>query len=296
MNEIEAKSIFGNTLTGDKAVRFVFVDEAGTSLTDDHIVVVALTVNADSQLGMAERLFREMALAVPGPVRGNGDFVFHATDIWHDHSLRDKWAMADRNAYLKAVMSIPRRLGIPISVAVTQRNFYSQYYNADDIQSMGDGWTLDKIEHAITFAYCITRADKFIRDRCHPNEVATLVAENVDGMRGRLKRTLRMTKSNFRTLPPDGLKKNQRERSLGYFTQESQVYATRIREPMHFVEKGDEILVQIADACAYGIRRYFCEKDTFGDQWIKAIIGQTLNREDWSEPSSSTFCIPSERL
>jgi hypothetical protein len=60
---------------------------------------------------------------------------------------------------------------------------------------------------------------------------------------------------------------------------------SRIRMPIHFVEKHEEPLIQIADACAFGFRRFLSEQDHGGD-FAQAIIGspQDVKRypiEEW---------------
>jgi hypothetical protein len=47
---------------------------------------------------------------------------------------------------------------------------------------------------------------------------------------------------------------------------------SRIRMPIHFVEKRDEPLLQIADACAFGLRRFLSDQ-SHGQDFASAIIG-----------------------
>ena len=111
------KAIFGDNLWGTKAMRFLFMDEAGTSGAEHENVrvVVSVIVDADQQLIRAEAALNEALGAVPNKF-GN-DFVFHAEEIWGSQRYRDdSWPMTDRKIFLESVMAIPRRLGLPIAV------------------------------------------------------------------------------------------------------------------------------------------------------------------------------------
>ena len=73
--------------------------------------------------------------------------------------------------------------------------------------------------------------------------------------------------------PNSGLSGEERE--LGYRLQTGDVIRVRrIRNSIHFVEKDDDPLVQIADASAFGLKRYLIENDKFGHQFAEAIFGE----------------------
>src|SRR6266487_1457816 len=163
----------GDLLWGSSAMQFVFVDEAGTSENEPVTIVAGLIVNADEQLMFAEGAIDEALGAVPKIIRDAG-FLFHATAIWSDKRYREHWAQADRLAFLDAMMSLPRRLNFPLSFGLVRRN-------APD----GKTWpsmSLAQSHHVMAFGFCLSRADKHIREHCGLNEVATVVAEDVPEM------------------------------------------------------------------------------------------------------------------
>ena len=95
------KAIFGDNLWGDKAMRFLFMDEAGTSGAEHESVrvVVSILVNADTQLMQVEAALREALGAVPSQFAKK--FVFHADDIWSANpgdviTTNNKFAPPDR--------------------------------------------------------------------------------------------------------------------------------------------------------------------------------------------------------
>src|ERR1700730_11551298 len=55
---------------------------------------------------------------------------------------------------------------------------------------------------------------------------------------------------------------------------------------LHFESKQDGPLLQIADACAFGIRRFFAKQD-FGTEFVRAIFGSDFpNVDDWDGPGT----------
>ena len=70
-------------------------------------------------------------------------------------------------------------------------------------------------------------------------------------------------------------------RELGYNTQQTDARLSRIRKTIHFVKKDEDEMVQIADACAFGMRRYFSRLQ-FGDEFMHAIAGGLPKQEDYA--------------
>lgn len=277
------RAMFGGLLWGNAAVRYIFVDEAGISAKEPVSVVVGLTVDADRQLLFAETAVRDVLGGVPPEFRGG--FVFHASDIWGTR-YRSNWALADRLAVLRAMMMLPRRLGIPISVGMVRRG-----------GSLGPAeMSVAEFDHVIAFHACITRADKYIRDHGAPNEVATVVAEDNPRMRRFLRNITKSEglRAGF-TLPPGMLKPTLAEQEAGFISQESENRISRIRHAIHFVEKGDDPMLQLADACAFGLRRFFSELE-YGHDFAVAINGTPPPLSDWSGPmNAATFYPPDSR-
>lgn len=169
---------FGDGLLwGDQPVRYVFVDEAGTSAPEPVTVVVGLIADADNHVMSAEALALEVLGGVP-PQHKDG-FVFHATQVFGDVKYQSGWSMSDRLLLLKSMMSIPRRIGMAITVAAQWRNAV-QY---DDLTRLSQS----QFEHVMAFGLCLTVADRNIRRHAGPREVATVVAEDVPEMRRFLK-------------------------------------------------------------------------------------------------------------
>lgn len=114
-----SQALFGGLLWGDRPVRFVFMDEAGTSQHEPVTVVVAITANADENLMSAEALILETLGAVPPQFQR--DFCFHATEVFAGAKYKDQWSLTERLNLLYSMMAIPRRLGMAITVSCVWR-------------------------------------------------------------------------------------------------------------------------------------------------------------------------------
>jgi hypothetical protein len=264
-------ALFGGPLLGSKLMRFIYMDEAGTSADEPLVVEVALIVEADQQVHLAERLIDETLGAVP--VNFRDAFVFHADQVWNDRKYRDCWAMADRLAFLKRMMGLRLRLRIPLVFAFSRKPPSSEgVVKPEDRQRLHQG---------VAFDLCVGLADKFIRDRCGINETAAIVHEQNQNM----DRVLRSILRNRRLAPVNipGVAPTAEEKRLGYIKQETDHRVERIRNSIFFARKDDDPLLCMADACAFGLRRYFTELE-FGAEFGRAVLGQELIFEDWRSP------------
>jgi len=275
------RAMFGGLLWGDAAVRYVYVDEAGTSAEEPVSIVVGLVVHADTQIMFAEAAVREVLQPVP-PEFQDG-FVFHAKDLFGSRIYRERWSMAARLTMLKSMMELPRRLGIPIALGMVRRT--AEPWAMPENLSL----TPAQSHHLAAFVYCISEADRYIRNCAALNEVATVVAEDIP--QNNLKAVLRIAPHILRTpqvVPPGMLIPTQEEREAGFMRQTGEFRVSRIRHSVHFVDKTDDPLLQLADACAFGFRRFFSDQAMGGD-FVSAILGQPPNVADFAGPASAVM-------
>lgn len=273
------ESFYGNTLAGASAMRFIFVDEAGTSANEPITVVAGVILHADIHLMQAEALLKEVLGAVP--VKFREGFLCHADDVWNDAKYRDEWLLSDRLAFLSDMMRIPRRLNLAIAVGMVRRDARVGGFEE------GAGLSLEQQQHFWAFHGCLARADKYIREYCDVREVGTVVAEDIPQMRRFLAGVTKEPASRAGFVSPapykETLQPTAEERELGYNKQQTETRITRIRKSIHFVKKGEDTMLQIADACAFGIRRYFSKLE-FGDDFMHAILGGLPDRENYVGP------------
>ncbi|WP_352954964.1 DUF3800 domain-containing protein [Mesorhizobium sp. M1322] len=164
------------------------------------------------------------------------------------------------------MMSVPRRIGMATVVAAHWRNSI-EYESLEEL-----GLSRSQFEHFLTFQYCMAIADRNIRRHAGPREVASVVAEDVPDMRRFLKAVPRILREFPRNVRPEHMRRTSKDDEAGYSTQSGELRVTRIRNSVHFVEKAEDPLVQVADACAYGFRRFFAG-EKFGAEFVDAILG-----------------------
>lgn len=259
------KAIFGDLLEGKNAVRFIFMDEAGTSPSPQEKVriVISLVVHGDQQLLSAEAMLREALGAVPTDFAEG--FDFHADDVWSAVKYRERWALTDRKNLLQSVMSIPRRLNIPVCMGLcwadTKPSEISETLRLSAPQE----------NHWWAFFHSIAAADRWIRRFAKHDEIATLVAEHND-IKKKLAVALQILRDKGLTLPPGMLAPTEAEKRIGYIRQDGNMRVARVRKAIHWVGKDEDPLVWLADACAFGLKRYFAEL-SFGEDFCRSIVG-----------------------
>lgn len=271
------RALFGAPLRGHAPVHYIYVDEAGTSQHEKASVVVGVMVHADTQWMLAKEAVAEVLSAVPAQFR-NG-FVFHAKTIWGHRKYREGWSREGRAALLHAMMLLPRRLGLPLALGVHRRGT-----DWSDTAWGEMGLSNFHVDHVMAFAMCMGRADMYLRKHTPEHEIATVVAENADAIRDYLRGAIEVMRP-YEVVPAYviGVRPTKAEQESGAILQDGTQKVTRIIDTVHFVKKDDAPLLQIADACAYGFRRYF-EEQTFGREYVRTILGQDLIDEDWAGP------------
>lgn len=247
------------------------MDEAGTSAARDEkcCVVAAVIAHADNDILLAEKLIEEALLSVPSKFRSG--FVFHAESIMNDPKYRDDWRLTDRVDFLRDMMSIPLRLQLGIA--------YGQHW-ADATEHLTRRMASNVEQHLYAFQQCVAYADRFIRERCSEREIGTIVAEQHDSAK-----LFNQYLAQFRENPlqlgnDDPMAWRAKDVEQGYNSQSASLKVTRIRKTIHFVGKNDDDMVWLADAVAYGLKRFFGEQK-WGLEFGLSIHGGRLNLDDF---------------
>ncbi|ESQ82405.1 hypothetical protein AEAC466_17430 [Asticcacaulis sp. AC466] len=261
-------------------MRLIFMDEAGTSQQEPVTVVVGIIANADLHVTPAEALVAEAIGAVPADLAEG--FVFHAKTVFGSRRYQDAWAMHDRLQLLKRMMSIPRRIGMAVAVSAAWRDAAVHVAEA----AASTGMSNEQFQHYLAFLDCLSIADRNIRQYAEHNELAAVIAEDVPEMRKYLKLTARIRRDHPSYFKPEHLRWTAEDEALGYLNQSGDMRITRIRPAVQFVGKADDPLVQVADAVAFGFRRYFA-RQKFGEDFVREIIGNVDQVRDFGSPSST---------
>lgn len=256
-------------------MRFIFVDEAGTSDAEreNARIVAGVIVHADREIVKAETALREALSSVPLEFRDG--FAFHAEEIMNSPKYRDRWRLTDRVNLLKSVMRIPNRLCLPVAFGQVWKG------RLDDLDHVG--MKNSEFDHMSAFTQCVAQADRYIREFGDPDEIGTMVVEKNDVQKW-LKNVPSALRRHPMVLAPDGLHMRRSDEEQGYNSQDGVLKVTRIRDSVHFVGKSDDPLVWIADAIAYGLKRCFNQHE-FGEDFRQAI-GVPIDLYDYRGPVS----------
>jgi hypothetical protein len=235
-------------------------------------------INADSGIRRRSQTFRDLVL--------RPNFVLHAKKIFASGwatmpellGLPELWGLNERIAFLQAVMALPRQLNMPISLGIQRRGAIPPRQSSNLSAAHQD--------HVWAFLFCISQADKYMRYETNAGEVATAIAEDVDSVKNSIRAMVRHIKQNPTVLPRSVIRPTRAERELGIIEQSGELSVTRIVDSVHFASKQDGPLLQIADACAFGFRRFFAKQEC-GIEFVRAIFGADFpNIDDWDGPGT----------
>ena len=144
----------------------------------------------------------------------------------------------------------------------------------------------EKQHHIQAFSLCVASADMYLRKHCAANEVAAVVAEDDTEMRRFLREAGETWKKHSLVLDGESLNPTTEEKKTGLKLQDGTLKIERVVDRVHFAEKEHAPLLQLADACAFTVQRYFSKK-SFGYALMTAMLGHPMKSpEDWDGPST----------
>ena len=219
-----------------------YLDEAGISNPgqEPFTVVAGVVFNADQQW-----LAIDQKLSVMGdryaPRDQRHDFVFHAAELFHGTKRfhRNNWTKEKRWAILDQLVAIPRDLELAIvSGFVKREEVASRYPDADTA-------TITKNAQLCAFAICSYTIELWMRTRS-TNEVGMVIMENNDQAR----RAIR----EFHHFGRD-----PRNADLLRSHKFGDLVLSKVVDTVHFAEKAHSSPLQLADICAFTIKRHLVQ-------------------------------------
>ena len=261
-------------------MRNIYTDEAGISAPEPVSVVAALIVSPDVHWFPVMRRLREIwDQHVPSEYRHenkpglHNHFIFHAKHV-SDGKKYPRWPEGSRRALLQAMMAIPSEFEIPISFAGVRRGAVDWSRWPKDLKKQ---MTAAKSDHMSAFAACIGKANNFARTE-YQNELAQVIADD----NGEMREILRIALNRLQGYPfPVEITERRDDRER---TRTEILRADRIIDEVCFLTPRNAPFLQIVDACAFGLRRYFAGLPQ-GDDYLHAISGArtaTAGPADWS--------------
>jgi hypothetical protein len=225
-------------------MRIAYLDEAGVGKIEQEpfTVVAGVVISSDLQWRITQRRLQDLVNRhIPEPeIKG---FAFHATDLFHGTKAthRSKFSKEIRWEILDELCGMPKQLGLPVVFgAVNRRGFAKDF----------PGLTAHEIAvHAQTTAsmLCLCRVDSSVASSpgSDGDAICTLVYENND----HCKRLVNVVQKAMQRPFPAGQR----------FVQKSKHFFNwplkHVVDGAHFAEKSDAPILQLADACAFAIKR-----------------------------------------
>ncbi|HUB97199.1 MAG TPA: DUF3800 domain-containing protein [Stellaceae bacterium] len=240
-------------------MRQIFFDIAGISNPKHEPIVVCAGVitHPDKQW----KLLREYLLGMVDeyvPVEHRAGFAFHATELFSGGKVfpRDKFDREWRWRVLDELVSIPEKFDLPIVWGRTPREMVEPGgYLAPTTPLLV---TPPRVVHAqmISFTVACAAAEYWMNQVAEPDEIAQMIMENDDQSRAFIRYVQRYLSDPFF---------NSR------FSEQYRVFRlSRIMYPIQFEEKTDSSALQVADVCAFVLKRWCMNKPEI-DRFYKPI-------------------------
>jgi hypothetical protein len=253
-------------------VRLIYVDEAGTSGSPHEpvAVVVGVLVDGDTQFKpVAQEIYSTFLKWVPKDLQGS--YIFHATDVFSGRKHKD-WPLETRIGLLKDMMSLPMRMYLPMVVGTVRK---VSPVSPDITQGLSE----TEFFHMQAFAACLEAAGMYFR-KFAASEAGVIVAEDLPKMPEKLKRVLQFIKRHPTRIQHD----HQISEGIpeGWADPDPQLGVRQILDTVHFAQKPEALMLQLADACAFGIRRC-ASRQEFGMECLQSILGPMDMLDDYAQ-------------
>lgn len=236
-------------------MRYIYIDEAGTSKGEPWLLVVGIVLHADRHWLVTKDYIDYLLLNhVPMNHRFRPEFMFHATEIWNSPNYRVGWTREQRKALLLKMMDVPRQMGLTIALGCQRRDAPNP---DDELPPELRHLTVEETRHARAFAGCLMHAEQYMAKYAGPNEVATVVAEDIPERRAKLR---------------DAVNFIRESRYVGNHPARALLQIKRVVDEIHFVDKQRSPMLAVADACAFGLRRFLADL-TDGNELGAAVMG-----------------------
>jgi len=251
-------------------VRAIYLDETGHSFKEPIAAVAGVILDPDKQWRSLADEIEKLKDKIPAEFREG--FIFHAADLFYGGKYRDRWPDDDRWSLLEELLAVPRKLSIPLVAGCSKKP-----PKADREEPHTDSLII----HSMAYMLCLKAADEFMVRAAPPDEVAMVIAEERNEAREALRAAHRLV-----------LDKALVEKFLPEFTHMFPI--SRIKAPPAFASKDEEILLQMADACAWIFQRYIRGGEQ-SERFLAAVFGEIAypaNLGKMRTDAASYYCFP----
>lgn len=218
-------------------MRMVFLDEAGTGNPSEEpwVVVAGVIVHADRQWKALENHLFEM-MRKYSPIAFEElpyNYCFHATELFSGGKIfsRDRVTKEARWAILDELVALPAKFNLPVVAYYVKRSEYPDVVEA----------------YRYCFVEIAAQVEAYMRRLPDRDEVASIIAEDLPDVHFWVDS---MHRYQQKEIQHSGLHAHERDR----------LWLTRVIGRPRFEDKSTYSPLQIADACAFTIKRQLMKK------------------------------------
>jgi hypothetical protein len=220
-------------------MRFVYLDESGTGPIGEEpwLVVAGVIIEADHQWRNVENHLHSLADQHVAEAHRER-FVFHAAELfsggktfaWNGISREERWKILD------ALVAVPALFSLPVIFACVDRK------KAANSAPKGErpAKTVAMVQ-AVAYTLALYQVECWMRTFTHSHEVAAVVVEDNDNAREMIRSAHDFVQAKHSTF----LKEHRLQG----------IAVRRIIETPHFNNKRESSPLQLADVCAFAIKR-----------------------------------------
>lgn len=233
-HDSRGRAFGGGCLLGTNIMRKAFLDEAGISRPKDEpfVVTAGVVIHGDSQWMPVSDYLQEMIDEYEPP-----EGFFHAFKLYGGLSPYERdngWGEDKRFEVLEQLAHIPEDFDLPVVYGIAERAKVAKKYPE---KSPAEA---DKFAHLSSAVICMMQVERYMR-MVAQTELAEVVIEDSPHIREAIKDASRFFKN-----------------PVGCHLDDFELQYLPIRQVMgvpQFTEKRDASVLQIADVCAYVIKR-----------------------------------------
>lgn len=252
MNNLAPRAFGGGALKGSNLVRFIYLDEAGISdpRYEPYVVTAGPLVHSDKQWkSLSRRLAKIADEHVPEEYREN--FSFHATELFSGGKVfsRERFEKERRWKILEELVSIPGEMHLPITYGAVEREKWKNPHINLSVAEL----TLEA--QGAAYVMCVGQAEAWMRNHAESDELAMVIMENNNQARTTISSAHHFARDLHKIQRPVSI-----DAASGRVTKTVPLFSEefgfeRVIEDPHFAEKEGSSPLQIADICAFVIKR-----------------------------------------
>ncbi len=226
--------------------RNAYLDEAGIShpSQEPHLVVAGVILHVDTQWRALHEHFQGLIQEFVPPEHQEG-FIFHAKDIWHGEGAVfdrakwiERWGTRDRRDVLHALCDTVIKFSLPIAWGDISRQSVADALKEE--RDSFDSNSVTRVAFMCAFADCAIRAEQWMK-KYGAAECLSLVIESNDQLK-------KFATGTYRELRKDPC-------ALQRYIDFQPI--RHIIDAPSFMEKQDAPPLQLADTCAFILKRYW---------------------------------------